>query len=227
MTENTTTEGQQSNPGATEGDATGAANPNGQGATAPVDTQGQGDGGNKPADEAGKGDAAKPEDDGSKAEGAPESYADFTLPEGVTLEGERKEAAIALFKELGLPQDKAQRAIDHFVQTIAGDESSRAAAVEQAVSEQREKWGEEAKAKFGDKYTETVNYARTAIKATNNPELLRVLDESGLGNNPAMIEAFAIFGRQMRDSPIDGIGGESGAAQPKTLEQRMYPDKNP
>src|SRR5258706_11787563 len=44
--------------------------------------------------------------------GAPEAYTDFTLPEGVKLEGETLKAATELFRELGLPQANAQRLVD-------------------------------------------------------------------------------------------------------------------
>src|SRR6266403_1426137 len=44
--------------------------------------------------------------------GAPEAYTDFTLPEGVKLEGETLKSAQELFKDLNLPQDGAQRLVD-------------------------------------------------------------------------------------------------------------------
>ena len=84
------------------------------------------DGGNAPLIDAGGGEKPdegnapliEPSDDGkkdeaqAKPEGAPETYTDFTLPEGFTLDDTRKGDATALFKELNLSQVQAQKAID-------------------------------------------------------------------------------------------------------------------
>src|SRR6266403_5217690 len=57
--------------------------------------------------------------------GAPETYTDFTLPEGVKLEGETLKSAQELFKALNLPQDGAQRLVDfHLGQIRAATEAS-------------------------------------------------------------------------------------------------------
>lgn len=229
-TENTTpTEGQQSNPGAGAGAATEAANPNGQTATAQVGSDGQGNGGNNAGGDASttgttNGQIAKTDDgQGDKPNGAPESYADFELPDGFALEGVRKDAAVSLFRELGLPQEGAQQLINHFIKTMGDDEAVRAQAMEAAVAQQRDDWAKQAKEQFGDKYDEALGYAKTAVHAVNDPELIKAFDEHGWGNHPALIRAFEKFGRQMRDSPIDGIGTAGTARAAQSLEDRMYP----
>ena len=74
----------------------------------------------------------KPTDDGPKDEaqqGAPEAYTEFTVPEGYKLEGERLEQTQALFKELGLSQDKAQKLVDKFCELSGTDSSALGQAV--------------------------------------------------------------------------------------------------
>src|SRR5258705_2966875 len=74
--------------------------------------------------------------------GAPEAYSDFTLPEGVKLEGETLKAATDLFKELGLPQANAQRIVDfHLSQIKAATEASS-----RAYDDMRASWQTAAKA---------------------------------------------------------------------------------
>ncbi len=237
--ENTdTANGQQPNPGDGAGAATDAANPNGQSATAPAAAPGQGEGGDKTGGDAGKqGDQGKAGDEGKTGDGqgktddekpvltgAPEAYTDFTLPDGFTLEGERKDVALSLFRDLGLSQAGAQRAIDHFIKTVGEDATVQQQAMEAAVMQQRDDWAKQAKTERGDKYDETVAYARTAVQALQNPKLVAAFDELGWGNHPELLKAFGQMGQMMRDSPIDGIGkGGSSAEKPKPWNA-MYPN---
>src|SRR6266403_979628 len=74
--------------------------------------------------------------------GAPEAYSDFTLPEGVKLEGETLKAATARFKELGLPQANAQRLVDFHL----GQIRAATAASSKAYDDMRAAWQAKSKA---------------------------------------------------------------------------------
>lgn len=237
-TENTNTaDSQQPNPGEGAGAATDAANPNGQQASAPAVSGGQGEGGEKTGGDAGNqgeaqktdgeggtGDGQKKTDEAPVLTGAPEAYTDFTLPDGFQLEGERKDVALSLFRDLGLSQAGAQRAIDHFIKTVGEDAAVQQQAMEAAVAQQRDEWGKQAKAELGDQYDAEVKFATTAVHALQNPKLVEAFDNLGWGNHPELIKAFAMFGKMMRDSPVDGIGN-GGAAKPDVKPwNRMYPD---
>jgi hypothetical protein len=237
-TENATPAGDQnqngSQPGATATDATG------QQATATATdaggADGQGDGGKPPATAGEAGGAGgdgqqSGQQPGANAEGAatgeqpapePPAYVDFTLPEGFTLEGERRDQAHSLFRDLGLDQYRAQKLVDWYVAEKAAEAGSVEAAIQQAVDTQREEWGRQAVAELGDRYQEEMSYARTAVNAVGSPKLEAAFIELGWGNHPELVKAFALFGRMMRDSPIDT--GRGGAAQAeKPLHERMYP----
>lgn len=237
-TENTdTANSQQPNPGVGEGAVTDAANPIGQQASAPAVAGGQGEGGEKTGGDAGNqgeaqktdgeggtGDGQKKTDEAPVLTGAPEAYTDFTLPDGFQLEGERKDVALSLFRDLGLSQAGAQRAIDHFIKTVGEDAAVQQQAMEAAVAQQRDEWGKQAKAELGDQYDAEVKFATTAVHALQNPKLVEAFDNLGWGNHPELIKAFAMFGKMMRDSPVDGIGN-GGAAKPDVKPwNRMYPD---
>lgn len=236
-TENTTVDtSQQPNPGGDTGAAvtTEAANPSGQPAIAPDAPGGQGNGGNSTGSNA---DADKPEGEGENGPkgdgsddkpaltGAPEAYEDFTLPEGFVLEGERKDAALSLFRDLGVSQAGAQRAIDHFIKTVGEDAAVQQQAMEAAVAKQRDEWNIAAKAELGDKYDATVALARTAVTALQNPKLVEAFNEQGWGNHPEMVKVFATLGEMMRDSGVDGIGSSGAAPRKLSMEERMYPPK--
>lgn len=228
---------QQPKPGDGAGAATDAANPNGQQATAPAATKGQGEGGDKTGGDVGNqgrdgsatgdgktGDGQGKTDEAAADAGVPEAYADFKLPDGFVLQGERKDATLALFRDLGLSQDRAQKAIDHFIKTVGEDESMRAQAMEAAIAQQRNEWDKQTKTELGDKYDGEVAYARTAVQATQNPKLVEAFDSLGWGNHPELIKAFAFFGKMMRDSPVDGIGTGGGTEKPKNPWDKLYPD---
>lgn len=211
MTTETET-GQQPNPGESD-DTTEAAKTTAETGTDPAKAQGEGTGGDEPGTEG----EDKPTD-----AGPPEAYADFNLPENFTLDGERKEATLSLFRELGLSQERGQKAIDHFIKTVGEDSAVQQQAMEAAVAQQREAWGNQAKAELGAKYDEEVAMATTAVQATQNPKLLEAFNELGWGNHPELIKTFAFFGRMMRDSPVDGLTQEGSTATEKSTADRLF-----
>lgn len=213
-TENTNS--QQPNSGGGEG-ATEAANPNVDASASAAGAGGQGNGGDQGKPDGGAG-------DGQPQAGAPEAYADFTLPEGFTLEGERKEAAQALFREWGFTQDRAQQAIDHFTKMVGEDSAVQKAAAEAASMQLREDWAKQAKAELGDKYDSEVALARTAVQAMQSEGLKQAFEQYHWGNHPELIKAFAFFGKMMRDSSVDGIGGAGAAPAKPNPWDAMYGD---
>jgi hypothetical protein len=223
-----TTNGQQPNPGTGDSANPDAANPTGQPSTASNDPQGQGNEGEKTADqlaaEQAEADRLAAEEAANNPNGAPEAYSDFTIPEGFTLEGARKNEALAIFKELNLSQPGAQRAIEAFTKLVSEDTGAIKAAMDAERTQQIEQWGIDAKTQLGDKYDETVALATTAVKAVNDPALTAAFNEQGWGNHPALIKAFAVFGSVMRDSPMDGTGSPAGAGKdtPASPIDRMY-----
>lgn len=198
--------------------------------------EGQGDGGNLPAT---AGDTGAPAGDGTQGTPKPEdgtgekqqpgtgdetAYADFELPEGVVLEGERREQAHALFRDLGLDQERAQKLVSFYAAEKAGEAGAIAEAIQNAIDTKREEWGRQSVERFGDRYQEEMSYARTAVNALKDPELEKAFIELGWGNHPALVKAFATMGRVMRDSPMDGIGKGGAAQSDVPLQNRMYPN---
>lgn len=186
-------------------------------ATAPPAGEGQGDAGNT----AETTEASKTDEAEAEQQGAPEAYTAFTLPDGFELAGARLDEAQALFKELGLPQASAQKAIDAFVKM----QSENAATLEQAVSQQIETWGKQSRDTFGDKYDAMVTDARTAVTAVKSEALTEAFNQHGWGNHPELIRAFAYFGKLIGEGQMSGIGGEATTGgQPKSMAERMYPN---
>lgn len=222
-TENAADAGNQ-NPGEGQQSTNDAAKQQADQATAPGSAEGQGNDGGKQEPQKGDSPESGKKEGGDKPAGAPEQYAQFTLPDGFALEGERLKTATEFFKGKGWTQEQAQEAIDLYTR-VAGED---AGAIQAALTAQRQQqisdWGEQAKQQLGDKYDEHVGLARTAVKAVNDPALTAAFEELGWGNHPALIKAFSFFGSLARDSSMDGLGGSTAPSRSGDLATRLFGD---
>lgn len=148
--------------------------------------------------------------------GAPEAY-EFKLPDDMEVDTALLEAAAPLFKELNLSNEDANK--------LAGVYAAHVAKQEQAKVEQSNAWAKSVvdDPKLGGanlaKNTET---AHKAIKQFGGPEISKVLEETGLGNHPALFNMFVNIGAQMTE---DSFNGESAAVEKPTL-QKLYANSN-
>ena len=163
--------------------------------------------------------AAKPETKDAP-QGAPEKY-EFTPAEGYEFDPRTLGAFSEVAKELGMPQESAQKILDKMAPAMAETEAAR-------MDEIRNEWADAAKAdkEFGgEKLTESLASAKKALDAFGSPELKTLLNQSGLGNHPDVIRFMVRAGKAIsEDGFVAGVGGESAT---KSVAQRMYPNMNP
>lgn len=178
--------------------------------------------GEKPAE--GEGDKAKEPPDAEKPAGAPEAYADFTAPEGVTLDadvtGEFKDFA----KQLNLPQETAQQVVDMGAKLVQRVEAKRAEAVAQELAS----WAQASRTdkEFGGEALDAnLAVAKAALTQFGSPELKEMLDNTGLGSHPEVIRLLHRVGKAVSEDNI--VGGKPGATAAASMAQRMYPGMNP
>ncbi len=133
--------------------------------------------------------------------GAPEAYADFTIPEGITV----NDSAISSFKEvaknLNLTQEQAQGLVD--LQTKIMQEASTKQ--EETFNTLQDEWVDTAKADKeigGEHFNENVAVANKALKAFGTPELNDVLDFTGAGNHPEVIRFFYRIGKAIGEDKL-------------------------
>lgn len=123
----------------------------------------------------------------TRPEGAPEAYADFTLADGFEMDGEILESFKGLAKELNVSQEKAQKFIDLQSQLA----TKQADAYQAAVVAQGQQWAAEIKNDpqlGGENYDQSVASAVKVIQAFGDESLSHLLNESGLGNHPALFK---------------------------------------
>lgn len=153
--------------------------------------------------------------------GVPETYEDFTLPEGIELDAALMETAVPLFKELGLTQTQAQKLVDF--------QAAQTAQAQQAQVESFTKlvggWETAArndKEYGGGKFDENVAHARSAVAKFGTPAFKQLLEDHGTGSHPEMIRFLISVGKlTAEDNP--GSAGNPGGAKAKDHSDILYP----
>lgn len=69
-------------------------------------------------------------------------------------------------------------------------------------AQQAEYWKLELQRDFGTKFDENIKYARKGLDAYTDKAFRQYMDESGLGNNPALVKAFAKIGRELSEDKL-------------------------
>lgn len=159
-------------------------------------------------------------DEGGKAKVVPEKY-EFKIPDGLQQDPEIMSSLEALAKENGLTQEAAQK----FADLGAKVAKQNADAAQKFMDETRAKWVDSVRADKeigGDKLAANLAVAKKAIDAANVPELASILNQSGLGDHPAVIKAFYRLGlRLSEDTMVAANGGKSGDV---SAEKRLFPN---
>lgn len=155
-----------------------------------------------------------------RVEGAPETYADFKLPEGVKIDEGLTSAALPVFKELNLTQEQAQRLID--IQAKGVQDAAQAHV--DTWKETVDGWRMETKADKeigGEKLAETLDFSKQAVEKVGTPGFKKFLDDYGIGNHPEVVRFLARVGRATADDKFH-LGSPAGGDDNKTQAERMY-----
>ena len=163
----------------------------------------------------------------AKAADVPETY-ELAVPEGFEkLDDQAVAAATPVFKELGLSNEQANKLVPvaaDFAKRIVDERDQQLLGT---IAEQRKSWLEEAKADKeigGANWDGTLSTAAKALDTLGFPKgspLRNLLDESGLGNHPEMIRAFAKVGKAIGEDP-NFPRGDAGGKVAKTAAEQFY-----
>lgn len=149
-------------------------------------------------------------------QGAPDKYADFTMPEGVTIDKAVMEKATTEFKSLGLSQENAQK----LVTLQAEYAKANNAAILESFNKQVAGWKEQSQKMFGNEYQKEFGIAAKAVERFGSPALKEMLNTTGLGNNPEWVSFCNKIGKAIsEDQPIDG----KRAGEAKSDADILYP----
>jgi hypothetical protein len=160
----------------------------------------------------------KTEGEQAKPQGAPEKY-EFKAPEGTTFDDAVLGAYSEVAKELNLSQEAAQKVLDKVAPVIQARQAEQ-------IEAMRTAWAQSAMAdkEFGgDKLSENLATAKKALDTFGTPELRKLLNETGLGNNPEVIRAFYRAGKAISEDKF--VGGK-GAPPAADDVRSLYPNSN-
>jgi hypothetical protein len=158
------------------------------------------------------------------ANGAPETYAEFVMPEGITIAPELGADLIATARELNLSQEAAQKLADLGIKQAQAFQATLAKSVETAKAQ----WADAVRADVeigGANLSVNMATAKKALVAFGTPELTGLLNQTGLGLNPEFLRLLVRVGAAIsEDTLVDGDGG-NGGGQPAVRDHaaRMYP----
>lgn len=133
---------------------------------------------------------------------------EMDLPEGLdasTLNTEEIDKWKGRMHEAGIPAAAAKGLLTQYI----AEEFARGQQAQQSVADQLQTWELESKEKFGDKFDETANLARYALKEAGSEDLMKILNDTGLANNPYVIETFAKLGASITEQTAKGAGTTS------------------
>ena len=140
--------------------------------------------------------------------GPPESYV-LDLPEGMELNAEALEVATPIFQELKLSNEAVNKLVPAAITLV---ESTSKRIMDQITSDvlaQRKAWADEVLADpeiGGANLEKTQAIAARALDALAPPEFRSFLNETGLGNHPAMVRFVYNVGKAISE---DGFGRET------------------
>lgn len=165
----------------------------------------------------------------------PEKYADFKLPDGVKLDDKTLGEATTLFKELGLPQEGAQKLVDFHTKALA----SAAQSPVDEYANMVKGWGEktsadpdigprmkEIKATIGKAYDALVAAAGDKGPAMRETvaEFKSIMDLTGVGNHLSFVKTFAalasavVEGKHVAGSGPSSFGQGQQGGRPSAAE---------
>jgi len=161
---------------------------------------------------------------------ASEEYAEFTIPEGTTLDEQTATEFKGLAKELDLTQEQAQKLLDFG----GGKLRAQIEAPYKLWAETQAKWQAEVKADpeiGGTKFEQSIkDAAQVFVPGDSNPfvkdeaeakSLRDALNMTGAGNNPAIVKLFVKMGTLLNEPGSLRGGPVKDSAD--TLLAKMYP----
>lgn len=148
------------------------------------------------------------------------SYDSFSLPEGVTVDGDAMKSATDLFAESGLSQAQAQK----FIDLATSREQAIAQRSMQAFVDLQNQWVSEIKADpdiGGDRLKTSLASAARAIDRLEIPGLREALSFTGAGNHPAVVKAFVRLGQMIQEDRFRP-GSPAHRAVPRSPAEVIY-----
>lgn len=150
----------------------------------------------------------------------PETY-NLKLPKDSPLTEAELADTADLAKTLGLSQDKAQALLEK----RHNDRASFIEGQQQFLKDQVKAWEAattsdvEIAGKDGADFKQNIAYARNIIGKFGSPQMVKALNDTGLGNHPELVRMMVRIGKAMKEDPFQ-TGSETKGSETGDLESR-------
>lgn len=141
---------------------------------------------------------AKPEGEAKPAEGVPEKY-EFKVEGFEFIDTALADKAAPILQQLGLNNEQANALAQVYAEHLTQQGELYEANQQKAFFEKLDGWEAETQKQFGDKLPQALESAKIALQYLESPELVELLDTSGLGSHPNVIRSLAKLGGRMRE----------------------------
>ena len=158
----------------------------------------------------------------AKPPGAPETYVDFTAPEGATLDAGVMTEFANTARELNLPQDAAQKLVDKMAPVMAAQHA-------QQIEGLKQEWLASAKSDpeiGGAKLDQSLGLAAKAMDKFATPALKEIFNGTGFGNHPDVLRMMAKIGQAMSEDKVIGGGLTNSAGGVRSHADTLYPSSS-
>lgn len=149
----------------------------------------------------------------------PDKY-NVKLPEvaGAALAPELQQEFMKLAHSLGLNNKQVQEVLNFEAQRIEKQSEVFGQAMQEAEME--------LKKEYGKAYDQKIASAQRAVKSLGDENFAKLMDETGLGNHPAMIKFAAKIGDMLTEDQAVATGSTFGAMTPGEANQRISDLRN-
>lgn len=162
---------------------------------------------------------AKPDDKAVAEKKAGEKPADdfvIKMPEGVEADESVLKEFKALAKEAGMKPEGAQK----FADLYAKAQSTILERAREKNAQQQKEWAEAIKSDKeigGAKTEETKTVAKSFLARFGSPEVVALLNDTGLGDHPEVVRLLAKAGKAIKEDSVGSTVGGSAAAGSSAL----------
>lgn len=160
----------------------------------------------------------EPKDEGKAGDSSTEIK--VVAPENFVLDKSRLEDVMAFAKAHNLTSEAAQKVLNRENDLVSGILSAQ----EETHQKQVEQWARDVHADKelgGEKFKETAESARRVVEKFGDDGVIKLLNETGYGNNPVVVKLLARIGRAMADDKLVKSGVDS-IPKEKPIEEIFY-----
>lgn len=128
--------------------------------------------------------------------GVPESADKYKLPEEMNADMAGWYKGLA--HKAGLTQDQAKSVIDEYIMLERSQVERQKVEMDRVAGE----WVEGLKKEFGSAFEKQIEVAKRGVQAFGGDDIQQLLNETGLGNHPAVVKMFAKIGKELLEDSI-------------------------